>query len=151
VDDPRCHASYSGSDSGPPWSPSGVGIYPVCVWGAEGGGKQHGLWIQGWVSHPPAVESRHWLSLFAFYCLNNIWPETTYMRKGFTSHHSLQSIIKGCQGRNLKMGADAETTEDQGSSACSTWLPQPVFLYNPGPPAQGWHRPQWAGPSHINH
>lgn len=34
--------------------------------------------------------------------------------------------------------------------ACSPWLAQ-SFLLNPGSPAQGWHHPLWAGPSHINH
>lgn len=31
-----------------------------------------------------------------------------------------------------------------------TWL-QLLFLYNPGPCAQGWYRTQWPEPSHINH
>jgi hypothetical protein len=35
--------------------------------------------------------------------------------------------------------------------ACSSGLAQPAFSQNLGPPAQGWPRPQWAGPSHINH
>jgi hypothetical protein len=32
------------------------------------------------------------------------------------------------QGRNLDTGPDAEAME-----ACSLWLAQPAFLYNPGP------------------
>lgn len=34
------------------------------------------------------------------------------------------------------------------SLACSPGLSQPAFLYNPGPPAEGWYHPQWDGPSH---
>lgn len=28
------------------------------------------------------------------------------------------------------------------SIALLPWLPQPALLYNPGPPAQGWHHPE---------
>lgn len=31
------------------------------------------------------------------------------------------------------------------------WLAQTSFIYYPGPPTQGWHLPQWAGSSPINH
>ena len=34
--------------------------------------------------------------------------------------------------------------------AFSPWLAWSAFLQNPGPPAQGWHHPQWVGPTLIN-
>jgi len=48
----------------------------------------------------------------------------------------------------MEAGADAEAMEGCCLLACFPWLTQPAFLQNPGPPAQGWHHPQWAGPSH---
>lgn len=30
------------------------------------------------------------------------------------------------------------------------WLAQLPSLHNAGPPAQGWHCPEWVGPSYIN-
>jgi len=53
------------------------------------------------------------------------------------------------QSRNLEAGADAEAMEGSCLLACSSWLALPAFLYNPGPPAQGWLHLQW--PSLINH
>jgi hypothetical protein len=50
------------------------------------------------------------------------------------------------QGKNLEEGADSEAME-----GAAYWLAQLAFLENPGQPAQGWHQPQWAGPSLINH
>jgi hypothetical protein len=35
--------------------------------------------------------------------------------------------------------------------ACPSWLAQPAFLQNLGPPAQGWSHPQWAKPSPHHH
>jgi len=57
-------------------------------------------------------------------------------------------INQGSQDRtsnkagNLEAGTDAEAMEEYSLPACSLWLAQPVFLENPGPPAQGWPRPQ---------
>ena len=44
-----------------------------------------------------------------------------------------------------------ETMEEHCFLAGSSWLAQLAFLHHPGPPAQGWHHPQCAGPFHINH
>ena len=51
---------------------------------------------------------------------------------------------------NLEAGTEVKTMEERCLLACSPWLSQPSFLYHPGPPVQGWHHPQWPGPSHIN-
>jgi hypothetical protein len=50
----------------------------------------------------------------------------------------------------MEAGADAEAMGGCCSLACFPWLAQPTFLYNPGPPAQGWLHLPWAGPSPIN-
>lgn len=34
---------------------------------------------------------------------------------------------------------------------CCSWLAQPAFLQHPGPPAQEWHCPRYAGPSYIDY
>ena len=76
-------------------------------------------------------------------------------RKEFISSYSLQCIIQriraGTQVRNLEAEANAEAMEECCLLAYFTWLVQPAFLYTPVTPAQEWHHPQWAGPSHINH
>ena len=54
-------------------------------------------------------------------------------------------------GRNVETGAAADATEECCLLTCSSWLPQPAFLQNTEPETQGWHHPQRAGPSHINH
>ena len=51
--------------------------------------------------------------------------------------------------RNLAAEAESETSEMCCLLASSPWLTQFAFLYNPGPPAQGWYHPQWAGPVSI--
>ena len=45
----------------------------------------------------------------------------------------------------LKAGAEAEAVEECCLLNCSSWLPQPAFLEDPGPPVQGQHYPQQAG------
>ena len=45
----------------------------------------------------------------------------------------------------LKAGAEAEAVEECCLLDHSSWLPQPAFLEDPGPPAQGWNYPQRAG------
>jgi hypothetical protein len=63
----------------------------------------------------------------------------------------LTEIRTGTQKvRSLEAGADAEAMEGCCLLALFPWLAQPVFLWNPGLPAQGWH-PQWAEPSPIEH
>lgn len=34
---------------------------------------------------------------------------------------------------------------------CSPGPDQPIFLYNSGPPAQGWYHTQWTERTHMNH
>lgn len=51
------------------------------------------------------------------------------------SHHSSsqKKVRTGTQSQNLE--ADAEAKVGSCFLACSTWLSQPTFLYNQGPPA----------------
>jgi hypothetical protein len=67
--------------------------------------------------------------------------------------HSITRAVRtgGTQGRNLKAGADTDAMEGCCLIAFFSWLPQAVFLYTPGPLAQGWHCLQSVGPSYINH
>jgi hypothetical protein len=66
-------------------------------------------------------------------------------------HHQRKSEQELTQGRNLEAGVDAETMEECCLLAYFLWLTQIVYLYNPRLPAQGWHCPQWAGPSTLDH
>jgi len=59
-------------------------------------------------------------------------------------------ITEGSWGRNMEAEADEEASEGCCLLHCSSWPAQPAFLQNPGPPAQGWPHPQWAGSS-LNH
>lgn len=59
--------------------------------------------------------------------------------------------MEGSEDRNLNASTKAEIMEESCLLVCSSGLVQSVFLQLPGPYAQGWHRPQEAGPSHINH
>lgn len=58
-------------------------------------------------------------------------------------------------GQDPGDGADAEGMEGGLLLACCSWLAQPGFFKTKnkktGPPVQGWHHPQCAGPSPINH
>ena len=58
--------------------------------------------------------------------------------------------MKGSQGRNLEAGTEIQAMKEHCLLTSSLRLPQPAFLYTPGPPDQRWHCPQWARPSHIN-
>ena len=60
-----------------------------------------------------------------------------------------QFLIEEKQDRN-SAGHEAETTEEPADWLSCSSHAQPASLYNPGPPVQGWHYPQWAGPFHIN-
>lgn len=62
--------------------------------------------------------------------------------KGFISISSLQSIIRGIQGRNLEPGTEAEATEEYCLLTCSLWPAKPASFSDPEQPAQGWHHPQ---------
>lgn len=57
-------------------------------------------------------------------------------RKGFVLFYSMWSI-SGTSGQKPEVGTDTEAME-----VCSSWLVQPAFLYNPGPPAHGRYHPQ---------
>lgn len=52
--------------------------------------------------------------------------------------------------RNQEAGSVAEVMEELNISLLYV-AGLVLILYNPGPPCQGWHHPQWADPSHINH
>lgn len=62
--------------------------------------------------------------------------------KGFISVSSLQSIIRGIQGRNLEPGTEAEATQEYGLLACSLWPAKPASLYDPGTACPGVASPQ---------
>jgi hypothetical protein len=68
-----------------------------------------------------------------------------------TVHHQRKSGLELKQGRNLEAGADTAAMEECCLLACFPWLAQPAFLQNPASPAQGWHHPQRAGSSSIDH
>lgn len=55
------------------------------------------------------------------------------------------------QGRDLETGADAEAREECSMLASLSLPAQPAFLWNLGPPAQGWYYLQRSEPSPINH
>jgi len=74
-------------------------------------------------------------------------------RRGILSSHSFSHEEKA--GQELQAGTWRQELmprpwrvllTDLLPMACSA-----AFLQNPGPPAQGWPRPQWAGLSYINH
>lgn len=56
----------------------------------------------------------------------------------------LLSITKGSQSRTWGSG-------ECFLLMCSPCFAQFAFLYVPGISAQGWHYPQWSGPSHVNY
>jgi hypothetical protein len=58
-------------------------------------------------------------------------------------------IIGRSQDRN---SSRAGTWRQEPWKETDYWLAQSAFLEMLGPPpAQGWHHPQWAGPSPIDH
>lgn len=57
----------------------------------------------------------------------------------------------GTQGRNLKVGAEAETMEKYCLLACSPWLVQTVALQHPGHLLRSDTTHSGAGSSHISH
>jgi hypothetical protein len=81
-------------------------------------------------------------------------------REEFISAHSSTSvsITEGSQSKNsnrvvtLEVGADAEGTDECCKLARSSWLAQPAFLQQPGPPNQGVAPPTvgWALPHQEN-
>ena len=83
-------------------------------------------------------------------CDKTPWP--TLRGKNLFQHAvshpnpSWKEVRAGTQGRNLEVETEADAIQE----SCF-WFSQPAFLYTSEPPAQGWHHPQWYGPSHINH
>lgn len=83
-------------------------------------------------------------------CDKTPWP--TLRGKNLFQHAvshpnpSWKEVGAGTQGRNLEVETEADAIQE----SCF-WFSQPAFLYTSEPPAQGWHHPQWYGPSHINH
>jgi hypothetical protein len=81
----------------------------------------------------------------------NTMAKNNLGRKEFISYCTVESIIKGSQGRNSRQ----ELKQRPGRNT-AYWLAfqvqvQQPFLYLPGPPAQEWHSPEWAILFHINH
>ena len=80
------------------------------------------------------------------------WPKANFEERLFSFcfciivHNQGKSGQELKQGRNLEAGADAEAMDGCCLLACSPWFAQSAFLYHPGPPAQGWHHSQRAGP-----
>jgi hypothetical protein len=62
-------------------------------------------------------------------------------------HHQRKSEQELKQGWNPETGADAAAMVGCCLLACSSWLAQPAFLYNPRLLVQRWHRLQWTGTS----
>lgn len=71
------------------------------------------------------------MSLFASCCCDKTLTKSNLGRNGFIwiTAHSPSS-------RETKAGIEAETMD------AAYWLIQLLFLYSPGPLAQGWHCPQ---------
>ena len=74
----------------------------------------------------------------------NTMTQSNLGRKGLLVKSRLHSITEGSQGRNLDAGTEAE------KPPLLLWLAQLASLHNPGPPAQGGHRPQRARPFLID-
>lgn len=90
----------------------------------------------------------HGVSLMKHHDERTIQVERIYLV--YTSYCGSSSKMSG---QELKLGGNLEAGTMEGCHllVCSSWLSQPAFLYNPGLPASGWHHPQWAGSSPINH
>lgn len=101
--------------------------------------------------HSPMVRSSTELSPFrgtsVFGCL--LRDETMTKSKGmvYFLSHSQTAVYRW--GNQDGTQAGQELRRSHGGCcplACSPRLTQPSILFNPGPPAQGWHCLQWAGP-----
>lgn len=103
------------------------------------------------------------------FSLPNIWEGPVLFRVSipFITHHDqmggkglFQLIVlqNTLSLKKVKVGTQTGLGLDGKKSwwACTAyWLahsvfPQSAILHYLGPPAQGWHRSQWAGPSHTN-
>ena len=73
--------------------------------------------------------------------------DSVYFTLQFSGHTpSLREIRAGTQGRNMWQ----EVNRGHGGALRVGLFTQPAFLDNPGPPAQGWHHPEWPGLFHIS-
>lgn len=89
------------------------------------------------------------LFLFGLHCCDKTLTRNSVGEEGVHLSYILQSIIGGSQSRDQEI--ETKLTMAEGSLvACLIWLPRLPFIHSPGPPAQGWHHPQTAGPSSIN-
>lgn len=97
-----------------------------------------------------ALSLHHWLIIeFINLCVcpstYDKWPKTTCKRKGFISSYNIllyhwrksRNSTQILQGSLLDAGADEEAMEECFLLACCSWLPQPSYLYKPGPSTQG--------------
>jgi hypothetical protein len=108
---------------------------------------------QGTTPSSPALTPCHRVSVAAMKQHNQ---QASWRGKGLFSlyfhipvHHQRKSGLELTQGRNPESGADAEDTESDAYWIACSGLAHLAFLQNPGPPAQGWHHPQWALPPLI--
>lgn len=76
--------------------------------------------------------------------MTNATMRKKWLISAYTSRS--QSIIE----RNQVAG-EAKAMEEHCLLAGLLVHAQPVCLYNPSPPANGWCHSQWAGPSLVNH
>ena len=67
----------------------------------------------------------------------SIMTKSNLGKKGFISSYTLQYIIKGSKYRDMETETESEAMEKY----CLHSLVN-LLIYNPGPPAQGWHLPQ---------
>jgi hypothetical protein len=74
------------------------------------------------------------LSYFAFHRCDKILTKSNSGRKGFISAYSLQSVVKGSQGRNLEAGTEVEEAiEERCFLARFSWFVQLIQLRTPCP------------------
>lgn len=74
------------------------------------------------------------------YCCDKILTKSNSGTERFISAYSLQSIVKGSQGRNLKAGTEVEAIEERCLLACFSWfvqlmqprIPCPVVAHHSG-------------------
>lgn len=77
----------------------------------------------------------------------DVW--NTMIKKQVAVHHHRKSEQELKQGRNLEAGSDAEVMKGSFLMSYSPLLS--LLFEKSGPPAYGWHLPQWDVSSLINH
>lgn len=87
--------------------------------------------------------------IFAFCCCN-IMSKSNLGKRGyiwfayFNHSLSLREVRAGSQGRNLEVGAEAETMEECRLLCCFPIACSDCFLTQLRTTARGWHSPRWA-------